>query len=141
MEITAISGCMKLDGNAGFLRGEAYRIPQSSGPTSATANRTSKKGQKKWYSGKKKCHTIKTLIVIDAESKEVLAIFQGKGSEHDFSIFKRVNKALSHIRIRIEHVNRRLKRFRIFSCRYRNKRKRHGLRMSLLCGVYNFEIS
>jgi len=132
---------MKLDGNAGFLRGEAYRIPQSSGPTSATANRTSKKGQKKWYSGKKKCHTIKTLIVIDAESKEVLAIFQGKGSEHDFSIFKRVNKALSHIRIRIEHVNRRLKRFRIFSCRYRNKRKRHGLRMSLLCGVYNFEIS
>lgn len=54
---------------------------------------------------------------------------------------KRVNKALSHIRIRIEHVNRRLKRFRIFSCRYRNKRMRHGLRMSLLCGVYNFEVS
>jgi hypothetical protein len=126
------------------------------------------------------------LIIIDAVTKEVIAIFQGKGSEHDFSIFKRsgmklcealilladsgfqgiqdlhenswipkkknknnslskedkrVNKALSHIRIRIEHVNRRLKRFRIFSCRYRNKRLRHGLRMSLLCGVYNFEIS
>ena len=113
-------------------------------------------------------------------------IFQGKGSEHDFSIFKRskmklckmlilladsgfqgiedlhpvcwipkkktknkpltpeqkrINKALSRIRIRIEHVNRRLKRFRIFSCRYRNKRKRHGLRVSLLCGIYNLEIS
>jgi hypothetical protein len=54
---------------------------------------------------------------------------------------KRVNRVLSRIRIRIEHVNCRLKRFRIFSCRYRNKRLRHGLRMSLLSGIYNFEIS
>jgi hypothetical protein len=54
---------------------------------------------------------------------------------------KRVNRALSRIRICIEHVNRRLKRFRIFRCRYRNKRLRHGLRMSLLSGIYNFEIS
>ena len=124
--------------------------------------------------------------VIDVSSKEVLAIFQGKGSEHDFLIFKRskmklcemlilladsgfqgideihpacwipkkrsknkpltseqkrVNKALSSLRICIEHVNRRIKRFKIFSSRYRNKRKRHELRVSLLCGVYNFEIS
>ena len=26
--------------------------------------------------------------MIDVQTKEVLAIFQGKGSEHDFSIFK-----------------------------------------------------
>ena len=54
---------------------------------------------------------------------------------------KRINTALSRIRIRVEHVNRRLKRFKIFSSRYRNKRQRHGLRTSLLFGIYNFEIS
>jgi len=54
---------------------------------------------------------------------------------------KRVNKALSSIHIYIEHVIRRIKRFKIFSSRYRNKRKRHGLRMSLMCGIYNFDIS
>ena len=124
-------------------------------------------------------------MVADVESKEVMAIFQGKGSEHDFSIFKRSkmkfyetlvlladsgfqgvedyhkaswvpykrckckpledyqkheNKVLSSIRVCIEHIIRRVKRFKILSCRYRNKRKRHGLRMALLCGIHNFEI-
>ena len=54
---------------------------------------------------------------------------------------KCVNKALSSIRIYVEHVIRRIKRFKIFSSRYRNKRKRHGLRMSLICGVYNLDVS
>ena len=85
-------------------------------------------------------------MVADVESKEIMAIFQGKGSEHDFSIYKRSkmklseNKALSSIRVCIENTIRRVKRFKILSCRYRNKRKRHGLRMALLCGIHNFEI-
>ena len=55
---------------------------------------------------------------------------------------KRINKALSSVRVCVEHAIRRAaKRFKIFSTRYRNKRKRHGLRMSLLCGIYNFDIS
>jgi hypothetical protein len=119
-------------------------------------------------------------------TKEVIAIFQAKGSVHDFSMFKNAkmrfckmmilladsgfqgvqdfhntcwiphkksknkpltkqqklhNKLLSSVRIRVEHVIRCVKRFKIFSSRYRNKRKRHGLRISLLCGIYNFEIS
>ncbi|MDR2569905.1 MAG: hypothetical protein LBD23_06365 [Oscillospiraceae bacterium] len=45
------------------------------------------------------------------------------------------------MRIYVEHVIRRIKRFKIFSSRYRNKRKRHGLRMSLMRGIYNFDIS
>jgi hypothetical protein len=53
---------------------------------------------------------------------------------------KTENRLLSKVRIAIEHVNRRIKRFRIMSCRYRNKRKRHGLRASLICGIYNFEL-
>ena len=119
----------------------------------------------------------------DVESKEIIALFQGKGSEHDFSMYKRSgmmlcellvlladsgfqgieslhrsswiphkkskrnplsaerkrdNRVLASIRICIEHIIRRIKRFKILSDRYRNKRKRHSLRMSLICGIYNF---
>jgi len=53
---------------------------------------------------------------------------------------KQENTAISKIRIKIEHINRRIKRFRIFSTRYRNRRKRFALRMSLLCGIHNWEL-
>ncbi|HEY9877581.1 MAG TPA: IS5/IS1182 family transposase, partial [Leptolyngbyaceae cyanobacterium] len=36
---------------------------------------------------------------------------------------------------------RKLKRFRIFSSRYRNRRRRFGLRLHLLAGILNFEQS
>jgi len=54
---------------------------------------------------------------------------------------KQENKELSKIRVKIEHINRRIKRFRIFSMRYRNRRKRFALRMSLLCGIHNWELA
>ncbi len=50
------------------------------------------------------------------------------------------NKRMSKERIFIEHINSHIKRFKILSTRYRNKRKKHGLRMSLICGVYNYEL-
>ena len=53
---------------------------------------------------------------------------------------KAYNRELSRIRILIENVNRRIKRFRIMSDRYRNKRKRHGLRMTILCGLHNMDL-
>lgn len=52
---------------------------------------------------------------------------------------KAFNKALSKKRIYIEHINRYIKRFRILSSRYRNKRKKFALRVSLICGIYNFQ--
>jgi hypothetical protein len=52
---------------------------------------------------------------------------------------KRFNGELSRFRILIEHVNRLIKRFKIFSYRYRNKQRKHLMRMSLICGVYNFD--
>ena len=114
--------------------------------------------------------------------KRILSVAFGKGSEHDFSIFKRTfdwvhtdvcilgdsgfqgihnihknswiphkkpkrnilsqsqkneNKLLSSYRICVEHVIRYIKRFKILSSRYRNKRKRHCLRVSLLSGICN----
>lgn len=50
---------------------------------------------------------------------------------------KTYNHELSKRRIFIEHINAWLKRFKILSYRYRNKRLRHGLRISLICGIYN----
>lgn len=52
---------------------------------------------------------------------------------------KRVNRALS--RLRVEHVNRRLKVFRLLAGPYRNRRRRFGLRLNLIAGIYNFELS
>lgn len=49
------------------------------------------------------------------------------------------NKELSKLRICIEHVNAFIKKFKIVSTRFRNKRKNFKLYMSLICGIYNFE--
>ena len=53
---------------------------------------------------------------------------------------KAYNHDLSKRRTVIENINRRVKRFDIFSDRYRNKRKRHGLRMTLLCAIHNMDL-
>ena len=49
------------------------------------------------------------------------------------------NQRISRERIFIENVNACLKVFKILANRYRNRRKRFGLRMSLICGIYNFQ--
>lgn len=54
---------------------------------------------------------------------------------------KAFNSDLSRQRIFIEHINRCIKRFRILSSRYRNKRRRFALRASLICAIYNFQHS
>lgn len=127
---------------------------------------------------------MKTQIVADASTRDVICIATSKGSQHDFKIlqeskvhflpqtqviadkgyqgiqklhvnsiipikakrgqplsaFEKVyNSVVSKCRIYIEHINRYIKRFRMFSSRYRNKRARFGLRFSLICGVYNFQ--
>ena len=53
---------------------------------------------------------------------------------------KEYNQALAKERIPIEHVNRRLKIFKVFSERYRNRRKRYGLRCNLLATIYNYDL-
>ena len=53
---------------------------------------------------------------------------------------KRNNRRIASERITNEHVIGALKRFRIISDRYRNRRKRFGLRFNLIAGIYNFEL-
>jgi hypothetical protein len=53
---------------------------------------------------------------------------------------KKANRELSQQRIFVEHVIGKLKVFRILSERYRNRRKRFGLRFNLIASLYNFEL-
>lgn len=52
---------------------------------------------------------------------------------------KHNNRQLAKLRIPVEHVIRALKVFRIVAERYRNRRRRLGLRFNLIAGIYNFE--
>lgn len=124
-------------------------------------------------------------MVINKQSKEVICTFYGRGTKHDFALFKESdlslnevlelladsgyqglqklhensqtpkkkpkkgkltkeekagNSELSRRRVIVENVIRSLKIFRILSERYRNRRKRFGLRFNLIAGIYNFEI-
>ena len=53
---------------------------------------------------------------------------------------KENNRELAGQRILVENVIGRLKVFRILSERYRNRRKRFGLRFNLISAIYNFEL-
>lgn len=50
---------------------------------------------------------------------------------------KQYNRDLSKRRIIVEHINRKVKIFRIFSSRYRNRRNRFGIRINLIAAMIN----
>lgn len=144
-----------------------------------------KHGQKRFYSGKQKRHTLKSQLIIDLATLEIRCVVNGEGRKHDYKLFveskihfhpdtesledsgyqgisklhansnlpkkkprggkltnvqKQSNRTLARRRVVIEHINRRLKVFRILSQRYRNRRKRFGLRSHLIAGIYNYEL-
>lgn len=53
---------------------------------------------------------------------------------------KQMNRKIASERVLNEDVIGRLKRFRILSDKYRNRRKRFGLRFNLIVGIYNREV-
>jgi hypothetical protein len=61
-----------------------------------------------------------------------------KGSLSDEA--KKRNRQLARQRVIGEHVHRKLKIFKILADRYRNRRKRFGLRFNLIAGLYNYEL-
>lgn len=54
---------------------------------------------------------------------------------------KRNNRKLASERVLNENVIGMLKRFKVISDRYRNRRKRFGLRFNLIAGIYNWELN
>jgi IS5 family transposase len=142
-----------------------------------------KKGQKAFYSGKKKRHTNKTEIRITPPGRIVHVSKTKPGAVHDFAVYKEespipkdstaladsgyqgldklharteipfktsksnpldsedkaYNRALSRIRIKVEHVIGQIKNFKILSERYRNKNKRYNLKFNIIAGIVNFK--
>ncbi|MFM5887588.1 MAG: IS5 family transposase [Dolichospermum sp.] len=144
------------------------------------------KKQKSYYSGKQGYHTIKSQLLVNKKSAEIICTAFAKGKVHDFNLFKKskininedtrcladkgyqginkihknstipikkrrkkklsleekqFNRQLAKERIIVEHIHRHLKIFKILSSRYRNRRKRFGLRFNLIAGIYNYELS
>ncbi len=54
---------------------------------------------------------------------------------------KHLNREINRRRIMIEHTFGALKRFRILSSPYRNRRKRIGLRFNLIAAIFNLELT
>jgi len=140
------------------------------------------KKQRKYYSGKKKRHTIEAQIIIDNANLKILKTNVCNGTKHDFALRKesrpriperikeladtgyigldkihknseipkkktkvrpltndekKSNRDLSSRRVCVENVRCSIKKFKILSERYRNRRKRFGLRFNLIVGLYN----
>nr|WP_105628946.1 IS5 family transposase [Spiroplasma poulsonii] len=144
-----------------------------------------KKGQKQSYSGKKKKHTIKTQVIIEQETKKIIATSFSLEKKHDYALFKeskipilkntklivdsgyqgiqknhnnvliptkktkknplnkeqkQYNRLVSKMRIIIENIFAILKKFKIITEKYRNRRKRFGLRFNLIASIYNLQL-
>ena len=52
---------------------------------------------------------------------------------------KKQNKEFSSKRIIVEQINAKIKVFKITKYPYRNRRKRFGLRMNLICAIINLD--
>lgn len=52
----------------------------------------------------------------------------------------RINRNISSERALNENIIGRLKRFKILNDKYRNRRKRFGLRLNLIAGIHNWEL-
>lgn len=53
---------------------------------------------------------------------------------------KKNNQKLANERVVNENIIGRLKRFKVIADKYRNRRKRFGLRFNLISGIYNLEL-
>lgn len=179
------SGQFRLPGKKRLLKGFGSRPEVVVMDVTETPIERPKRKQKRFYSGKKKQHTLKCQLVIDSDTGEIICTFFGQGRRHDFALFKAsevqfhpettsiqdsgyqgiaqyhaqsfvpkktpkngklsdlekdYNRELGRQRICIEHINRRLKIFRILQQRYRNRRRRFGLRCNLIAALYNYEL-
>ena len=141
------------------------------------------RNQKRYYSGKKKRHTIKTEIRITRKCRIVHVSRSRRGAMHDFALHKEeplippdsrafvdsgyqgldkihqatelpykatktkpldkeekeYNHALSRYRVIVENIIGDIKTFKILSDRYRNKRKRYGIKFHIISGIVNLK--
>jgi len=109
-------------------------------------------------------------VIIHQRTRQIIATAFANGSTHDFRLFKESKTVMAcqvlclavagyqgladlytnsrtpkkkskHHPLTVEHVIGKVKVFRILSERYRNRRKRFGLRFNLIASLYNLELS
>lgn len=80
------------------------------------------------YLGLQKIHT-NTLMPKKKSKKRPLSVLD-----------KRQNRELSSRRVSNEHVIGKIKRFKIIADKYRNRRKRFGLRFNLIAAICNKDL-
>jgi len=153
--------------------------------------RPKKRIQKKYYSGKKKRHTIKTQITVNTKGKILMVSKSYPGRIHDYNIFKqentaknlptksthygdsgydgapndypdhtiilpvkrrrnhstlspsdkRFNRKHSRIRILVEHVLSRMKKYQILAQVYRHKMLDYNRRFRNIAALVNFRLA
>lgn len=159
--------------------------------TEQQRQRPGKKTQRKWYSGKKKRHTVKTQLTVSRQGRILDISKSFPGRVHDYEIFKRegtarklpaaaghyvdkgydgaqkdypgarmiipfkkrrnhraltlaekrFNKKHSRIRILIEHVLSRMKKYQILYQVYRHRIKDYGQRFRNIAALTNFRLA
>jgi hypothetical protein len=179
------SGLFNLPGKKLLYQSQIQEIETVAVDVSEHEIERPQKKQKKYYSGKQKYHTIKSQVLANTKSAEIICTAFSNGKMHDFNLFKKskigmkkelelladkgyqgikkshansrtplkktkkkkltksekvLNRELAKSRIIIENIHRSLKIFRILSGRYRNRRRRFGLRFNLIAGIYNYEL-
>lgn len=101
----------------------------------------------KLFKGHQKKQRFKALMIVDkgyqglkAMGVKCLIPFKATKQAPLVLIQKQINREIGKRRIRIEHVNGKLKVFKILAERYRNRRRRMGLRLNLIAAIYNIEL-
>ena len=72
---------------------------------------------------------------------QALTTFKKPRGSQLLDIYKQTNHYLAKFRILVEHKRELIKRFKIVSHKYRNRRERYDLRMKLFAGIINFEFN
>jgi hypothetical protein len=97
---------------------------------------------------KSKFHFLKDILLVGDKGYQSLKLYHsnsltpykkpknGRLTEYQ----KWFNSQIGSYRTHIEHVNCRIKIYKILKYRYRNKQKKLLLRISLISGIYNFEL-
>src|SRR3972149_4697083 len=121
--------------------------------TEQQRRRPKKRIQKQYYSGKKKRHTIKTQITVNTKGK--ILMVSKSYPEHTIIIpvkrrrnhstlslsEKRFNRKHSRIRILVEHVLSRMKKYQILAQVYRHKMIDYNRRFRNMAALVNFRLA
>ncbi|MEG4508542.1 IS5 family transposase [Microcoleus sp. F6_B4] len=83
------SGLFNLPGKNFFCRGDIPEMETVAVDVSEHEIERPKKKQKKYYSGKQKYHTIKSQVLANTKSTEIICTAFSNGKTHDFNLFKK----------------------------------------------------